>query len=150
MELKNLEANLGLSGLEGAEIPETNETDIFGELGKEKIVALKKSIKEINFPVIERESLSVKIIDECDVLKKEIEEFILINDRIQIASPDAAREKNDLRHKKIEISEMQLNEKLNCWKDIAQLKKELRIYERELSEREARIESLNKLVEDVN
>jgi len=58
------------------------------------------------------------------------------------------KKKNSLRHKKIEISEMQLNEKVSCWKDVAVLKKELRENERELAEKEERLKTLNKFLEE--
>jgi len=48
----------------------------------------------------------------------------------------------------MEISELQLNEKINCWKDISQLKKELREYERELQEKNERSEALARIMED--
>ena len=61
---------------------------------------------------------------------------------------EALIEKNALRNKKVEISELQLNEKINCWKDIAYVKKELRIYEKELSEKESRMKELNDILSE--
>ena len=58
------------------------------------------------------------------------------------------KEKNLLRTKKIEISEIQMKEKIDSWKDIALLKRELREQEQELSEKQERIESITKLLDD--
>ena len=129
-------------------IPEIPEKASFTEVGKEKIEALKKSIFEIHEMVKGREILSKQIISEGETLKTEIEGYLKENEKVQIGGADITKEKNDLRHKKIGVSELQLNEKISCWKDIALLKKELREYERELTEKEERIKTLNKLMEE--
>ena len=59
-----------------------------------------------------------------------------------------ARERSELRKKKIEISELQLNEKVNCWRDIALLKKEMRESERELNEKKSRSDMLGKILSE--
>ncbi len=120
----------------------------FGDVGKGKVDALKKSIEEIHEMILGREKLSRKIHEEGEILKTEIKGYLSENEKMQIASSDPTREKNDLRHKKIEISELQMNEKIACWKDIALLKKELREYERELTEKEERLKMLEKIMED--
>ena len=120
--------------------------DSFGEIGKSKVDALRKSIEEIHEMIRSRERLSRKIHDEGENLKSEIKGYLSENEKMQIASSDPVREKNDLRHKKIEISELQMNEKIGCWKDVALLKKELREYERELLEKEERLKMFNKIL----
>jgi len=63
-------------------------------------------------------------------------------------SRDVAKQKNDLRYKKIEVAELQINEKVSSWKDIALLKRELREYQRQLSEKESRMDMLKGILED--
>lgn len=46
------------------------------------------------------------------------------------------------------MAELQLNEKIDCWKDVALLKKELRVYERELKEKQSRFNSLSKFLDE--
>ena len=58
-----------------------------------------------------------------------------------------ARERAELRKKSIEINEMQLQEKVNCWRDIVTLKKDLRESQKELFERESRLETINSILE---
>ena len=130
------------------EIPEIPEKSSFTEVGKEKIEALQKSIVEIHDMVKGREKLSTQIISEGESLKSEIEGYLRENEKVQIGGADITKEKNDLRHKKIGVSELQLNEKISCWKDIGLLKKELREYERELTEKQERIKTLNKMMEE--
>lgn len=137
---------LNFDFLKNPEIP--LEENFLGGLGESKIQSLKKAISEIYEMIKSREKLSRRIHEEGESLKSEIERYLSENEKIQISSTDPLREKNDLRHKKIEISELQMNEKIGCWKDIALLKKELRLYEKELTEKEERIHALNKILGD--
>ncbi len=137
---------LNFDFLKNPEIP--LEENFLGGLGESKIQSLKKAISEIYEMIKSREKLSRRIHEEGESLKSEIERYLSENEKIKISSTDPLREKNDLRHKKIEISELQMNEKIGCWKDIALLKKELRLYEKELTEKEERIHALNKILGD--
>lgn len=151
MDLKELlKQKEGFSQLKIPEIPENSilkESSFFEEVGKEKIDSLKKTILEINILIEEREDLSEDINSECEKIKTEINNFLLDNETLP-EDRDAMKEKNDLRSKKIAISELQLNEKIDCWKDVGILKRELRNYERELIEKESRLNSLNKLLKE--
>lgn len=151
MELKEV-LKKGFSDLEIGKNHEITgfSGDSYGEIGKSKVDALKNSIEEIHEMIRGREKLSRKIHDEGENLKVEIKGYLSENEKIQISSTDPAREKNDLRHKKIEISELQMNEKIGCWKDVALLKKELREYERELLEKEERLKMFNKILSEEN
>ena len=140
----------GFSELKGFDLDVSNK-DFGEELGKEKTESLKKLIKEIKEQISSRQKLSDEIFAEAEKLKTEINNFLIENEASTLSDADkrdSVREKGDLRHKKMEISELQLNEKISCWKDIAILKKELRLYEKELSEREARASNLSKLMEE--
>ena len=140
----------GFSELQGFDLDVSNK-DFGEELGKEKKESLKKLIKEIKEQISSRQKLSDEIFSEAEKLKTEINNFLIENEASTLSDADkrdSVREKGDLRHKKMEISELQLNEKISCWKDISILKKELRLYEKELSEREARASNLSKLMEE--
>jgi len=121
-------------------------------IGKDKIESLKNSIKEIKNLIEERKELSENFIIEGDKIKLEIENLLIDNENIarDFKDKDFMIEKNALRNKKVEISELQLNEKINCWKDIAQLKQESRQYEKELSEKESRLKEINALMNEGN
>lgn len=127
----------------------SNENSI-ETLGKEKIQSLRNSIGEIQKLIEEREELSQNFLDEGDEIKLEISNFLLENEKFSknVNEKDFLTEKNSLRNKKIEISEFQLKEKIDCWKDIALLKKELRTNERELTEKESRLNELNEILKE--
>ena len=120
-------------------------------VGKEKIEALKNAIEEIKFLVTQRESLSRKITSEVEKIKIDIENF-LINSTKDLTNVSADselwKERAGLRQKQVDISELQLTEKVNCWRDVAQLKKELREKQKELSEKEGRVSMLDEILEE--
>ncbi|MFH1787327.1 MAG: hypothetical protein ABH811_00855 [archaeon] len=112
--------------------------------GKERIDSLKKSIDELNLLIGQRENLSKDIFNEGEKIKNEITNFLLSNKAEDV---EDHKERNGLRQKQIEISELQLNEKVNCWRDVSQLKKELRENQKELIEKEDHIKMLNDILE---
>jgi len=136
-----------ISGI--AEIPRNIMGEpLFDDIGKERIESLKTSILELNKLIVERERLSKEIVKECEVLKTEINNFLLENENIELEDHDAMLERNNLRAKKMAIAELQLRERIDSWKDIATLKRERREYEQELSEKESRVKVLNKILEE--
>lgn len=123
----------------------TNESP---EFGKEKVESIKESIEEIEELIVSREDLSEEIFNEGEKIKTEINNA-LMEKKVSEDPNDilGAKEKTELKKKKIEISELQLNEKVSCWKDIALLKKELRERSRELSEKQGRLDAIDKILE---
>jgi len=151
MEIKGISKNKSpLIGLEKPVISGFSEGNMLESVGQERIDSLRKAIYEIKQLVEERKKLSQDFIKEGEELKSEISNLIIENESTlrALGQSEALVEKNSLRNKKVEISELQLNEKINCWKDIALLKKELRIYEKELSEKESRINELNDILRE--
>ena len=120
----------------------TSGEESFQKIGREKIESLVKSIKEIEELIKNREKLSKEIFNEAETIKTEISNFFVQNP----TGEQEVREKIALKQKQVEISELQLNEKVNCWQDIAQLKKELREKEKELNEKQERINMLGEIL----
>lgn len=154
MELDKLfKENPGISDEISEILKKGDKKETLQEFGKEKVESLKKSIEEIKESIKEREKLSKEFIEECDKIKTEINNFLIENESYSGGDfsnneRDNAREKNDLRSQKVDISKAQINEKINSWKDVALLKKELRDKEKELKEREARINEINKILNE--
>ncbi len=145
MELNDAFNNGAFSNLEKPEkTANTPEIDSMQKVGKEKINSLKKFIQEIEDLIGEREFLSEQISKEVEKIKNEIQNFLLTTKAID---SEGFKERNGLRQKQVEISELQLNEKVNCWRDVALLKKELRERERELTEKEERMSLLDQILE---
>ncbi len=153
MEKPLLQNGISFEKMKIPEISGFSNSNSINSIGKEKINSLKNSINEIQKLIEEREMLSENFLSEGDEIKLEINNFLIENDKTPkdltqagLSQKDFLLEKNSLRNKKIEISELQLNEKINCWKDVALLKKEMRQNERELTEKQSRLEEINDLM----
>ncbi|MDD5192415.1 MAG: hypothetical protein PHH54_06180 [Candidatus Nanoarchaeia archaeon] len=114
------------------------------KVGKEKLDSLKKTIAEIEFLIEERENLSKNLISEAENIKIDISNFFVQNP----TGVQEIREKIALKQKQVDISELQLNEKIDCWQDVAKLKQELREKQKELTDKESRFDMLDKILEE--
>lgn len=123
-----------------------NTSGKIDSVGKAKVDSLKDLVTEINEMINQRETLSKKFIKEGEGMKANIHNFLLENAPKGEDDSEFTRERAELRKKQIEISELQLNEKIGCWRDIALLKKELRENTKELSEKESRAEMITKIL----
>ena len=134
----------------GKKYPDIWKTsDDFSSVGKAKVDSLKESVDEIEDLIKEREKLSEEFIKEGEKMKRDINNFLLESSpKNNQDVSEFAKERADLRKKQIEISEIQLNEKIGCWRDISELKKELRESQKELSEKESRADELKKILEE--
>jgi len=126
-----------------------NTSDSLENIGKEKLDSLKEAIEEIEELIVSRKKLSKRIFEEAEKEKRAIDNFILeVEAKNSVSEVDDVREKISLRQKRVELSELQLNEKVSSWKDIALLKKELREKQRELSEKQGRLDIFGKILEE--
>jgi len=125
-----------------------NTSDDFGTLGKGRVESLKEAIQEVDELIRKREELSKKFIAEGEKMKTKINNFLSESAPTGEDDSEFARERAELRKKQIEISEMQLNETVGAWRDIALLKKELRDREKELHEKTTRAEALSRILEE--
>jgi len=123
-----------------------NTSGEFNSIGKAKLDSLKELVVEIENLIKERTNLSGGFIKEGEKMKTNINNFLMENAPKGEDDSEFARERAELRKKQIDISELQLNEKIGCWRDIALLKKELRENEKQLNEKESRAEMLGKIL----
>lgn len=126
----------------------TWNTSGFDSVGKAKLDSLKETLEEIEHLIKERTNLSNSFIKEGEKMKTNINNFLMENAPKGEDDSEFARERSELRKKQIDISEIQLNEKIGCWRDIALLKKELREQERELNQKESRADMLKGILEE--
>ena len=125
-----------------------NTSDGFDSVGKAKLESLKDQIKEIETMVKDRNILSRRFIKEGEKMKTNINNFLLENAPKGEDDSEFTRERAELRKKQMDISELQLNEKVGCWRDIALLKKEMRESMKELNEKESRAAMLGRILTD--
>jgi len=154
MELKDIvpESGFAFNGKNPEKPSNTSVEADFSEFGKVKVDSLKESILDIKRLIVGRRKLSEEIFESGEKLKTEINNFLIENDSLKTDDPmegrDVSKQKSDLRYKKIEVSELQMNEKISCWKDVALLKKELREFQGQLLEKENRMDMLKDILED--
>lgn len=147
MEIKDISyGEKGLFEVEEDEKP-WNTSGGLEKIGKEKVESLKEEIKEIEELINERERLSKEVFQEAEKVKMEINNF-LAETRPMATDLESARDRVMLKQKQVEISELQLKEKISCWQDVAKLKEGLRECKKELTNREERIDMLGKILED--
>ncbi len=126
-----------------------NTSDSLENIGKEKLDSLKEAIEEIEELIVSRKKLSKRIFEEAEKEKRSIDNFLLeVDAKNSVSEVDDVREKIAFRQKRVELSELQLNEKVSSWKDIALLKKELREKQRELNEKQGRLDMFGKILEE--
>ncbi len=132
----------------GTPLSTWNTSNELGSLGKAKIDSLKDIVSEIENMIGERTILSSKFVKEGENMKVKIHNFLLENEPKGENDSEFTRERAELRKKQIEISELQLNEKIGCWRDISLLKKELRENNKELNEKESRIKMFGEILKE--
>lgn len=127
-----------------------NTIELFENLKKEKLESLKGLISDIEIMIKEREGLNKEILKGLDKVKIETSNTILSLNEQQSLTTEGNSDKlkliGELRKKIIELEEIKLNEKLNCFRDIADLKKELRLFIREFKEKETKQDILDGLL----
>ena len=98
--------------------------------------------------ISERKRLSDRFIQEAEAMKSKINNFLMESAPRGEDDSEFVRERSELRKKQIDISETQLKEQVECWKDIALLKKEFRDRQKELNEKESRAKMLGRILEE--
>ncbi|MBS3087406.1 hypothetical protein J4226_02315 [Candidatus Pacearchaeota archaeon] len=125
-----------------------NTSSDIDAVGKAKLDSLENNIKELESMIKERNILSQHFIKEGENMKANIKTFLIENAPEGEGDSEFARERSELRKKQIDISELQLNEKVNCWRDIALLKKEFRENVKELNEKKSRSDMLGRILNE--
>lgn len=115
--------------------------EIVGNLQIEKVDSLKSAIADIKKIVEERQFLNNEIFDDIEKIKTDIQNFML-----EAGSQITYKEKLELKKKLIEIELIKLEEKLNEWRDVSNLKKELRDKQKEVFEKESRAEMIERII----
>lgn len=145
METKHILYDQGFSQAENqGRTGISSEASSLQDYGVDKLNSLREFVSELEILISEREQLSKIITDEAENIKIDIGNFLK---NTTAFDAEGHKERNGLRQKQIEISELELNEKVNCWRDVALLKKELRERKRELSEKQDRMAMLDQIMD---
>ena len=154
MELKDItpESGFTFNGKDPEKPSDSLGSGEISDVGTAKVESLKEAVLDIKKLIVGRRNLSKEIFSSAEKLKTEINNFLIENASLRTDDPmegrDVAKQKSDLRYKKIEVSELQMNEKVSCWKDVSLLKRELREYQMQLSEKENRMDMIKGILGD--
>ncbi len=116
--------------------------DILEGIKRTRTVSLKEAINEIVEQINLREALHKEMMTDIEKMKS------AINNMTPEITAEDAKAVIELQKKLIEAEEMKVQEKLNCFRDIALLKKELREWISEFREKETRADLLNELISE--
>jgi len=126
--------------------------EIFRSLSDAKLGNIKGVIDDINELIDKRQKLTSELFSDIDKTNIEINNSLLelktIINSPNINKDELVRAQLELRKKLIELEEVKMQEKVNNWRDIALLKKELRDRVREFKEKETSVSLLDKILEE--
>lgn len=116
--------------------------NIFKNMSDSKIMNAKEVIDDINELIDERKSLQQELFKDINGILLNINNFLSsTGDKID------AVEKLKLQQKLIEIEEFKMQEKVNAFRDIANLKRELRDRMQEYKDQQSNASVLDKILE---
>ncbi len=124
---------------------------LFKDLKSESVDSVKEVVQDIEFFIKKRIEVNHDIMQHCDKLKLEIDNTAakfpdISNPQNAHVSSEIIKAISELRKKKIDVEELKIAEKLNFFRDVASLKRELREYVRELKEKESKSSLLDSLI----
>jgi len=114
--------------------------DIFKAIQDERISSIKQSIEEIEELIEQRKKLTDSMFGDIEKIK------LSISNALPSTATPGSDVEMELRKKLVEADEAKVQEKLDSWRDIATLKKEMRELTKELREKESRISMLDTLL----
>ncbi|HJX05326.1 MAG TPA: hypothetical protein VJ461_01305 [Candidatus Nanoarchaeia archaeon] len=115
---------------------------IFKDLQNKKLDSIKEVIEDIQSLIEERKKLRDEIFVDIDKMILNINNFL--TEKKEDLKPEEIVE---IKRKVTELEQAKTQEKLNAWRDISALKKELRDHLRELKEKKDGYKALEGMVE---
>ena len=114
---------------------------LFKDLQINKLDSITEVIEEIKLMIQEREQLKNEIFKDLDKIGMKISNFLS-----EKKEDISIEEMIELQRKSIEVEENKAREKLNAWRDIANLKKELREHLTDLKEKKDSMDVFENMV----
>jgi len=114
---------------------------IFKDIQDKKLNSIKEVIEDIQNLIEERKKLRDEIFNDLENISIKINNFL--TEKQDELSPEEIVE---IKRKLVEIEEAKAKEKLNAWRDISNLKKELREHLREFREKKNGINALESMI----
>jgi glutamine synthetase type III len=125
---------------------EDNSDLIFKGLQESKLGTIQGVIDDINELIGQREDMSKLLLKDFDKMKLEVGTVLMQSQDHMKLNPELIKERLELRKKIVDLEEARINEKVNSWRDVAMLKKELRESVKEFKESENSIDILDQII----
>lgn len=120
---------------------------VFEMLQSEKLESLKASIEDIQESIKLRKQLSDEIVKKFDKAIMDTDNFIIKLHEVDRRSELIRGEQMKLKNKQLDLEAKKIEEQVNCWRDVALLKKELREHLQEFREKENRSTMLDSILD---
>jgi hypothetical protein len=117
-------------------------SELLNDLQKNKVSLTKESVVDIQQQIELREQMHQEIVAEVEKIKNKLSNILLSSSDIE------EQEKARIRQKQVDLDQFKVKEKLDKWKDIAILKKELRDRLKEFKETEIKTQMMSDLLEE--
>ena len=127
-------------------------SEMFKSISQDKLEPIKEVIEEIEFLIANRKQVHDEMNKHISKMQIEIDNFLLSLPKIKVQGEatnlggELVKAMSEFRKMKIELEQIRLEERLNYWRDVAQLKRELREYAREFKEKESKSDLLDSLI----
>lgn len=126
--------------------PDTAHDDIFQALRAVKVDSIKGVIEDIEALIGKRDELSEQIYKKIDKLLNMLNNVELQMNATSVDDAALKREVLQLKSKQVDLETLRIREQVENWKDVAQLKHELRERVKEFKEKEGRLDMLDKIL----
>jgi len=128
-------------------------TSLFKNLSEDKVESVKEMVRDIEIMMINRKELNKEIIEHLDKVSLSLDNSILelrsaMNNTNITNSGEVIKALSELKKEKVQLEELKSAEKLNFWRDVALLKRELREHIKELREKESKSGLIDSLLEE--
>ena len=124
-------------------------TDVLKSIQAEKLASFQGTVDDINVLIQLREQLFSEIMNDLEKIKIEVSNVLAETSNRPRADLETIKERLELRKKLAEVDAMKAEEKLNRWRDIAALRKELREWVKEFTEKEGSTVLLDKILKEL-
>jgi len=125
---------------------EENFGELFKDISGVKIKAITQNIQDIKSLIETRKSLKKELFMDLEESKLEINSILSKVPIDATTQPAITAEHLKLRQKMIDLEDRKMQEKLNCWRDVALLKRELRENMREVEEKQNNLGILDNIL----
>ena len=120
---------------------------VFDTMQSEKLESLKASIEDIQEAIKMRKQLSDEMVRKFDNAIVDTDNFIIKLHEVDRRSELIRGEQMRIKQKQMDFESKKIEEQVNCWRDVALLKKELREHLQEFRERENRSNMIDSILD---